>query len=239
MFPNYSFLYHEFTFLFHNTNSSNSCSTLSFFPCLHGITSLSTRKDCPMHNLACKLATWLYSHSSIHSKPSLEVYTYGFELLLSSILGCVFIFLISLLLNQPKSAAFFLLVFCPLRAYSGGYHSSTLRHCLFSSTFVYFIVVTLSIYLSCILPVHFSLLFSVLASFLIYMYAPVIHPNHPVSHQRYARGKLISCYLAFSMLLLLCLLNLFHVQATTVFLISLSELAVAILMIIPRFFSRR
>lgn len=192
-----------------------------------------------MHSLACKLAIWLYVHSSDNSKASLEIYIYGFELLLSTFMGCISIFLISFLIDQILSSLIFLLIFCPLRGYSGGYHSSTYLRCLFSSTFLYLIVVTTSIHLANTFPIYFSLLFSALATLLIFLFAPMTHPNHPISHQRYIRSKFISRCFAIVLFFLICILILIHTHANIIFLISLSKLAVAILMIIPKIFFRR
>ena len=82
---------------------------------------------------ANKVTSFLYYNKYIDSdKYDYEVYLYGFEALIASILNSVAILLIGLLFDRFIDSIVFLACYCPLRQYSGGYHADTYKRCFFT-----------------------------------------------------------------------------------------------------------
>ena len=65
------------------------------------------------------------------------VYTYGIEIILSTMIGISSILIVSGLLHEFKLGVIFLLVFAPLRVFTGGYHAVTYFRCFLISNISY------------------------------------------------------------------------------------------------------
>lgn len=65
------------------------------------------------------------------------VYTYGIEIILSTMIGISSILIVSGLLHEFKLGVIFLLVFAPLRVFTGGYHAVTYFRCFLISNGVF------------------------------------------------------------------------------------------------------
>lgn len=59
----------------------------------------------------------------------IEIISYGWKLLTSSIVGTILVLLLALLLGRVDEAIIFLMSFVLLRRYTGGYHCSTCMRC--------------------------------------------------------------------------------------------------------------
>lgn len=60
-----------------------------------------------------------------------EIYSYGFEILLSSICSIVFILVLGIILHKLPQAIWFLLIYSSIRKFSGGYHANSHFSCTF------------------------------------------------------------------------------------------------------------
>lgn len=58
-----------------------------------------------------------------------EVCRYGYEVILSTIVGTILVFSISMAMGKLDAGIVFLLVFCVARRYCGGYHADTYLRC--------------------------------------------------------------------------------------------------------------
>ena len=76
--------------------------------------------------ISTKIADKFFDDNDKYPK---EVYIYGIELLISSAVSTVVIFLIGLLTNTFFESVVFLISFSAIRVYTGGYHSMTYLRC--------------------------------------------------------------------------------------------------------------
>jgi len=83
----------------------------------------------------------------IISAEDIEVYAYGFELLISTAVNIAVVILISLVFWEPLAWAFFLLPFIPLRLTAGGYHANTHLACGVAFAVAYTALLLPAIYL--------------------------------------------------------------------------------------------
>lgn len=58
-----------------------------------------------------------------------EVIVYGFELLIASVITFLLVLLLGLMFRKGVQTLIFMLFYCPLRRYSGGYHAGNYRNC--------------------------------------------------------------------------------------------------------------
>lgn len=85
-----------------------------------------------------KTVTFMCRYYKVDNTDMLDVYQYGIEITLSSLLNISLVFIISLLLGDFLEGIVFLVCFIPLRSYCGGYHASTYFICniVFAMTFI-------------------------------------------------------------------------------------------------------
>ena len=89
------------------------------------------------HQFASHCAHFMRKHQIIQEK-EIAVYTYGFEVMFSSLVSVLLISVLSLLFRAPSAWIIFLIGFVPGRVTAGGYHASTQLRChmIFSTAFV-------------------------------------------------------------------------------------------------------
>lgn len=153
-----------------------------------------------------------------------EVYIYGLDLIIADIINFSLILVIGLVLRNLTASLVFIAVFCFLRRYLGGFHAKKEYICRL--TFVgLFTIVT---FLSGITAFRAEIITVInLLSFLcIYRWAPVEHPNKPMSDANKQRNRNKSLILT----VLVIGISFFVPYASIGFIMSLSLSAAALLM---------
>lgn len=75
-----------------------------------------------------------FIHQKVVLEEQREVYEYGFELSISSVIGIIIVLSIGLISEKFWESVIFYIVFCFTRLFTGGYHAS--NHLLCKITFV-------------------------------------------------------------------------------------------------------
>ena len=83
-----------------------------------------------LSSLSNCLADYLQDNKIINEKEK-EIYVYGFEIIISSIIGVLLVGGLGLILNRFLESVIFLVVFISTREYAGGYHAKTFLSCSF------------------------------------------------------------------------------------------------------------
>lgn len=96
-----------------------------------------------IHKLALWFASYLVKNKLIE-KASQDVYTYGFELILSATTNILLMALISIAFCCYYDWVLFLAAFIPLRTTAGGYHASSHLRCIMVGTIVYTILLLIT-----------------------------------------------------------------------------------------------
>ncbi|MCC0647469.1 accessory gene regulator B family protein [Clostridioides sp. ZZV15-6598] len=91
---------------------------------------------------ADKMTSVLIYNNMIDNNES-RVYSYGFEILIAFIVNITTILLLGFLFGKFTYISFFLICYCPIRQFSGGYHANNYFRCLL--TFVFIILSTIFI----------------------------------------------------------------------------------------------
>ena len=116
------------------------------------------------------------------------VYTYGIEIILSTMIGISSILIVSGLLHEFKLGVIFLLVFAPLRVFTGGYHAVT----YFISNISYLFLLLFNNIIYTKLPLEIWLILLVLSSYYIAIHAPVVNENQPIGENKKSRCKIMA-----------------------------------------------
>ncbi len=125
-------------------------------------------------------------------KQEQDVYTYGFELIISTIIFFVSIIVISAILSSPISGLVFLITFVPLRLFTGGYHADTYSRCFILSNLTYLLILIIKNLLwSCIITRYWYCLLLISYIFIM-LKAPVINPAQPINPYKKIRSKKIT-----------------------------------------------
>lgn len=156
--------------------------------------------------------TKCYIQKGIISEGERAVYRYGFEILFSTIVYTIIFIIISILCESIFPSLFFWIGFFMIRKLCGGYHAKTYLRChlLFASNHLLFIaLLNYMPFMSNPLFMSISLL---VCAIIIFIFAPVDHPNKPFSKNEYIKFRLESrlyCIVIVSATVLIYL-NLIH-----------------------------
>ena len=109
-----------------------------------------------------------------------EVYAYGAEILLSTIInGCIAV-TIAILTKTIIPSSVFLAVFIVMRRTAGGYHAGTHIGCIAILIIVHIAFVIIIKNISADTSVVYSIGSIILSPLSVYIFAPVEHPNKPL-----------------------------------------------------------
>lgn len=124
-----------------------------------------------------------------------QFYQYGIEITLSSIINIALILLLGLISKSVFESVIFLLLFIPIRQFTGGYHASTYLRCNLLFCSLYIVVLMVSRLTFSYLTTYAVILITFICILLIWFMCPVEHINKPIPTQRKKHHKLIAAML--------------------------------------------
>lgn len=117
-----------------------------------------------------------------------EIYAYGMEILLSTVINGVMVLIIAAITKTLLPSLIFFAAFIIMRRTAGGYHANTHGGCMAILASVHFLFILLiHICPINVIPV-FSVISVVYSCSLVYIFSPVEHPNKPLTDIN--KGKL-------------------------------------------------
>ena len=184
----------------------------------------------------CHIVVNFFIRNNIFSEEQREIYQYGFELWVSSVIGILIVLAIGAVSGRFWESVIFYIVFCFTRLFSGGFHAPTYLLCKITFTSVLISVLALDWLLCGIVGYYWYVLY--LYSFIIICrFAPVENSNKKLTEYEKVRSKVICIVEMMICPLVMLLLNsinseLYHIAALTLF-------SVANLMLLGIFYERR
>ena len=140
-----------------------------------------------LHTLSRNIADFLLSKNCFE-KDNLNIYVYGTELVISSLIGAVLIFTLSFITNNLLTGLLFYISFNTLRSYTGGLHCNTYLKCNITFVCVFFICLTAEY----ITNDYMLSAMTAVTLMMILVLAPVENPNKPIEEKDKKKFKLIS-----------------------------------------------
>lgn len=139
-----------------------------------------------IERIALKITNFIFKNTELDSE-LLEVYRYGVEITISTLLNVFWIISASAVVSDMLSGVIFLAVFILLRSFVGGYHAKTYFMCnaLFLLTYlsVYYINSVVSAFIEEELFSRILTILILLEIIPIIAFAPVQHKNKPLSEK--------------------------------------------------------
>lgn len=128
-----------------------------------------------------KSTAHFFVEKEIVSREDEEVYIYGMELLFSTLFNIILAVIISAVTLSLLETAIFLTAFISVRHCIGGYHAKTHWGCMaiFGAVLIAFAVIVKQTPDTFVIPI--SLASTAISFVLIMLFAPVEHPNKPLS----------------------------------------------------------
>lgn len=138
-----------------------------------------------------------FADREVYSNDKINIYKYGFELLLSTAINMLGILLTSMVMGITIEAVFFCTAFIPLRLAAGGYHAKHHWSCILGFNLIFLGFAVFHRYVNSDFSIHYSLIAVIISSILIWALAPVEAVNKPLKpdqekHQR-KRSLIIVC----------------------------------------------
>ncbi|MDD6084346.1 MAG: accessory gene regulator B family protein [Oscillospiraceae bacterium] len=160
--------------------------------------------------LSSKISSKFVEHKII-TEDMVDIYKYGVEITISSIIGFILILIIGLIFKSLMQALIFYIIFIILRSFTGGYHASSYLKC----NLIFSIVASLVIFFSkAATEVRFStgiinILFLPALSVFIWL-APIENPNKLIEKKRriyFKTGSVLAAVILYIFSLVLYIYN--------------------------------
>lgn len=186
-------------------------------------------------NLSRIITDFLISKKII-SEEQREIYIYGFELVICSIISLVIVILIASITGMYYECAIYYVVFSITRLFSGGFHANTYLRCKIS--YIGCLLITLGLFkmMNILQPLYWLMLF-IFSSLIIVHFAPVENGNKPLSETEKKRAKNITLTLIILWLVISVILYL--IENSIYQMIPLTLLFIAVLMVFGEIKERR
>lgn len=173
-----------------------------------------------------KRITYFFYSKKVITFDTIEIYQYGFEIIISTIIGFFITIMIGVLFRMIWLSLLYYIIFVVLRQFTGGYHAKTYFKCnlVFAVTTVFIFLLTKMAIVSEIytIGIHSLLLFFSIIT--VWFGTPVENKNKPLSEKQkyynhlagfiltvilsiisgllYYRKTLISAFIAFTLFII-------------------------------------
>lgn len=164
---------------------------------------------------ASKVTSFLFDNNYIDNiKYDYEVYLYGFEILIASILNLATTLLIGVIFDKFIHTIVFLICYCSLRQFSGGYHSNTYKNCYITFILIFISTILIANHLDSINLKPLIILFSVLNWICICLQGPVEHINNPLTYLEFIKYYRYVIFIATLVLLFIVINNKYFIYSS-------------------------
>lgn len=178
--------------------------------------------------------TFFLAKNKIIDMDERDIYIYGFQLLISSLLITITILFIGFLFNKFFLTILFVIVYVLLRAFTGGYHANYYWQCYLISNSIYISVLIINYIVPQNNKIYIGLFAFIFSTIIILLFAPVENIQNPKTEKLTEKNKKISRFIVFVLSIIMILGHMINKDLIDLwFVISMAELAVAILILIP------
>lgn len=155
--------------------------------------------------VAYKIAELMSKKGSI-AQEDIDIYQYGFEIVLDTLLNTILLLILGIILGNPIHTIVFVVIFASVRIYAGGYHANTKLKCAVCTLFVY-IVNVLVCNVEMEVVKYFVLIGYFIGNVVIAIKAPVLVAGKRLTLEGIRRNKCISILMCGLCLISVLILN--------------------------------
>jgi len=133
-----------------------------------------------------------FVEQKVINKDDESIYTYGAEIAASYLINLIAIFIIGFMMNMLVECVTFILIFIPLKSYTGGYHASNYKNCFILSCLIVSAVLYISKNVCFKVPDYIFILTMVISGALVYIIGPIEDKNKQIGKTEfvYYKGKI-------------------------------------------------
>lgn len=149
-----------------------------------------------MNRISNRITQYLISNNVISdSSDSIKYYKYSIEITLSSFFNIIEIVFIGFMFHQIFESLIFLIVFIPLRMFTGGYHASTYFRCHLYFCILFSLLLIVYSVTSNTITDNECLIIVLINEVILITECPVVNQNNPVSEFELRRNRVIAIVL--------------------------------------------
>lgn len=183
-------------------------------------------------NLA-RIVTEFFIRYDVVDKNDQDVYQYGNEIVISTLIDFFILFLLAFLFHDFITVFSFWLVFFVLRKFGGGYHADTYLKCKIVFSINIFAVLILVNYFNYIYNIYLFALLTLFSCSLIFLLSPIKNENKLLS-QKEIKCNSVKCK-CISVLISILTIVLFKKYSEISFTLILAHFSVAFAMLFEYF----
>jgi accessory gene regulator B len=154
-----------------------------------------------VESCANKITLYLIKKETIDSD-DYELYQYAFETIVALIMQLSTILIIGFALNRFTETLLFLVFYCPIRQFSGGFHAENYKRCLLFFVTIYITNIYLMNKLISMKSTTAVIVLAFISFIGIYFLAPQEHRHNPLSSEEIKKYKKIVMYLCSFLLII-------------------------------------
>lgn len=136
---------------------------------------------------------YMLKHGAIlETDENKEYYQYGVEITISSVINIILILCIGLIFRSFTESVLFLLLFIPIRQYTGGYHANTYFKCNLTFAVSFSILLLFYHFTNMVLTSYFAILIVYVCILTIIFTCPIENPNKPIPQEKRKGHKIMA-----------------------------------------------
>lgn len=172
----------------------------------------------------CQIIVDFFIKEDIVSEEQRDVYQYGVELSISTLIGLFIVLAIGVLSGRFTESVIFYIVFCLTRAFCGGFHAHS--HLLCKVTFICILILVLIMDLVLDnIEIYYWFVLYLYSLIIVCAFAPVENPNKKLTSYDKKRCKITSIILMVVWLVAMILFysfgsELYHIVTLTLFFVA-------------------
>jgi len=186
-----------------------------------------------IHQMSRRITRSLINNDIINFD-DVSIYQYGMEVMLAAIVEMIGVLVLAVLTGYVIEAAVFLFAFSSVRVYAGGYHAPTVMKCFMVIVALLATAITICSNIDVEKLPMMSILISLVAFGIVYIYAPVSVKNRPLSDEEKIKYRRIAINITFVHLLFVTVLSMANVYSWYVSFFSMGLLFEALTLVFEK-----
>lgn len=180
--------------------------------------------------LSKTISHFLYKNNIVKEQ-ELEIYQYGFEIIISTLLGFLITLLIGFFLQMLFISVVYYVIFVVVRQLTGGYHADSYLKCnlVFSGVSLFTLGMTKLCYLSKLYTITFHVLILAIVVLSVCKFAPIENPNKLMSEDELKRNHRLAIVLTLALATVSCVLFYFQLEISILIAFTLFSISMLIL----------
>lgn len=172
----------------------------------------------------CQIIVDFFIREDIVSEEQRDIYQYGFELCISTLIGLLIVLAIGVFSGRFIESVIFYIVFCLTRTFCGGFHAHSHLLCKATLSCVLILVLGLDLVLNNIECYYWFILY-LYSLIIVSAFSPIENPNKRLTSSDKKRCKIISIIFMMVWLAVMILFysfgsKLYHIVALTLFFVA-------------------